>query len=160
MDSAPLAPVHRRGALRMHTFRSLHAAGRTSVYLAAAAVAGATVLWCATHRQSADAHVIATVDFEGTITLDSEPLTASRISLTRESDGYTLAAEIRDGAFRIANVPIGEWSLRIEGDSVPAIYGSGLPQKVTPDLGPIRFGLKGHETLAATLEAYRSSAMR
>ena len=143
----------------MHTFRSLRAGGRTSVSLAAATVVGVAVIWCATHRQKTVVQS-STVDFHGTITLDSQPLTASRISLTREADGYIVGSEIRDGKFRIPSVPTGEWSLRIEGASVPALYGTGLPQSVTPDLGAIRFGLKGHETLAATLKAHQSSASR
>lgn len=77
----------------------------------------------------------------GTIVLDDQPLPRGKITFYLDDDQF-VGAKVRDGKFQVKNVPVGEWSIVIEGDGV-------APQFTSEERTPLRVTVKKGENMFA-----------
>ena len=131
----------------MPVHRSKAPLARAAVILLATVCIGLSSAWWAEHRRRLETQN-SIVDIHGSVTLDGRPLSGSRIFFAREGGNF-VGAEITGGTFQIPDMPAGDWSVRIEGDAVPALYSAGMDAEVKPNQREFRFGLKGQQALAA-----------
>lgn len=144
---SPLLESYSERLMRNLTLRDL---------FAVVVIVALTLGWWGEHRRLVSARK-ATVDVTGTVTLDGRPLATGRIDLSR-NDGHSVGCEISNGSFKIPGVPVGEWSVGIQGESVPPLYAAGMTTSISQRVREFRYGLKGVDALNNPAAAQRGQA--
>jgi hypothetical protein len=86
-----------------------------------------------------------TASIEGKVAFDGKPIANGKVAFHPEK-GKPIEAEIKDGAYSAAKVPVGEMTITVEGKGVPAKYAD-------PKTTPLRYDAKkGTQTLDLELQ--------
>lgn len=81
----------------------------------------------------------------GMITVNGQPLAAGKITFYLDDDQF-VGSKVKDGAYKVTRVPVGEWTVVIEGDGIPARFAdektSGFKVSVQPGKNTFEFDIK------------------
>jgi hypothetical protein len=94
--------------------------------------------------------VAATADEEtasivGKVAFNGKPIAKGKVAFHPEK-GKAIEATIKDGAYSVAKVPVGEMTITVQGKGVPAKYAD-------PKTTPLRYdAMKGTQTLDLELQ--------